>query len=129
MTENADLQLSLQRARAATSAQTHHQEDELARKLRQSLDIIEQQKRKPLQDQSAEELLAMRKAIDTELADRKERLHAQHAHAAKELATLARAGISRPRKTRKDKGTAKPRTWSTPANPPHVVDVTDPGDI
>jgi gas vesicle protein len=130
MTENASLNLSLQRANQARAAKANTGiEDDLADKLKRSIDIIEQQKRKPLQEQSAEELLALRAAINTELADRKERNQAEHARLAKELATLARAGISRPRATRRDKGIKKPRGFSTPANPPHVIDVTDPEEI
>jgi DNA-binding transcriptional ArsR family regulator len=119
MTEDANLQLSLQRRQQVREEDAALEERQravilrneenatLADKLRRSVDIIEQQKRQPLSEVPAAELLERRKAIDVELASRRERLAKERAHADRELAVLTRAGIVKPRATRRDKGTTR----------------------
>lgn len=116
MMDDHNKQLSIQRAQQRRM--DHGPDRDLEDRLRRSVEAIDAQRSRPLSETSAVELLSLRRAIDAELATRDERLRADRARIDKELSALSRANIAKPRATRKDKGTTRPRIrlHTTPLN-------------
>lgn len=118
MTDSPNTQLAMQRAQKRREQVPATPETDIEAKLQQSLSIG---------SASVQELLDMRKAINAELASREERLDAERSRIARDLAALQRAGIARPRATRKDKGMPRTRPELRLTSEPTYV--TDPGEI
>jgi len=102
MNEDVNVQLSLQRQQVA-------RDSELADKLRRSVDIVNERKRRPLSETPTVELLQLQKDIGHELASRRERADIEFARITKERTALHRAGIVKPRAVRRDKGKPRPQ--------------------